>query len=169
MDFKTINLTQGKTTVIDLEDYPRILTTPYTYPYQRTTKIHWKAEEDHTRNGQFYAVALLQPGAKTKRFKIRMHRWILCPPDDMVIDHIDGDGLNNRKDNLRICTMSGNSMNSKPRKSKYPRGIQKIDNGYVARIGYQNKRYYLGYYKTLSEAVKAYTLKAKELFGAYVY
>lgn len=63
--------------------------------YERVSKYKW-----HYNNG--YAV---------NSFGYRMHRLIMMPPDNMVIDHINHDRLDNRRENLRICTQFENSQN----------------------------------------------------------
>ena len=45
-----------------------------------------------------------------------LHRVLMEPPEDMVIDHIDGDGLNNRRSNMRICTLAENFSFAQDRK-----------------------------------------------------
>ena len=167
---KKIKLTHNKVALIDDSDYDLVRYIPHTYPYQRTNLIHWKAEEDCTRPGKFYAVALL-PVAPYKRKKIRMHRWILGAKKGEIVDHLNGKGLDNRRHNLRICTTSENSANSKKRKRKkdLPQGVTIVEGKYVARIGHRNKRMYLGYFNTPKEAALAYNKKSKELFGDYGY
>ena len=83
----------------------------------------------------------------------------------------DGDGLNNQKANLRICTRSQNKMNGKSYKnssSKY-KGIWwvKKNKKWRVRIRLNNKTIHLGYFKDETEAAKAYDSKAKELFGEF--
>jgi hypothetical protein len=91
-----------------------------------------------------------------------------------IIDHIDGNELNNTKKNLRIITYQQNTFNQKIQKrkktSKY-KGVYKYKNiknkKYCAYITINKKRISIGYYYTEIEAAKAYDEKAKELFGEY--
>lgn len=102
--------------------------------------------------------------------KGRLHRYIMNCPDDMVVDHINGNKLDNRKCNLRICTVQQNNMNKKSKnKNNLPRGVEKDKNRYKAYITYNHKRIYLGSYKTIEEASEAYNNKAYELYGEYAY
>lgn len=121
-------------------------------------------------------------GSKSKRYRfIRIdktaylaHRLAFLyvtgsiPP---CIDHVDGDGLNNKWENLRACTMSQNQANRKRNKnSKHPyRGIQRNKNSssYFARISYGGVTYRLGTFSSPEEASLAYEKKAKELFGEF--
>jgi hypothetical protein len=128
----------------------------------------------------------LQP---LKKQTILMHRYILdlsCNNTytDPVIDHIDGNGLNNTKSNLRLCNRSQNAMNKKLKSNSKTgwRGVRKIISysrgrnktlailkkpwcAYITPKG--QKRINIGYYETPEEAARAYDEKAKELFGEF--
>jgi hypothetical protein len=103
-----------------------------------------------------------------KKYKF-LHCLILGHKENHQIDHINGNGLDNRKSNLRFVTASQNMQNSKNR-SKHGKGVQlrTYKNGaakYRARIRKNGTLYNLGEYKTKIEAMKAYDKKAIELFG----
>jgi hypothetical protein len=103
---------------------------------------------------------------------IRMHRFILNPPKDMQIDHINGIKHDNRKCNLRLATNTQNQRNTFKRKretsSKYKGVHWRKDMGkWASRIAYEGKRIYLGYYDDETEAAEAYNMKALELFGEF--
>ena len=90
-----------------------------------------------------------------------------------MVDHKNGNGLDNRRKNLRICTMSENMMNrgktkvhSGKFKGVYDCGDSKT-NPYTAKIQKDGKVYHLGHYKTPEEAAKTYDAKAKELHGEF--
>lgn len=95
-------------------------------------------------------------------------------PKDKVVDHINGDTLDNRKQNLRICTKAENNRNRRvnsrlgtvPYKGVYKRKNSKI-NSYRASVSYQDKTYNLGHYNTPEEAAEVYNNKATELFGEF--
>jgi hypothetical protein len=100
----------------------------------------------------------------------RLHRYITNCPDDMVVDHINGNRLDNRKCNLRICTHSENNANRKPKENRsLPKGVVKKGNRYRAYITHNKERMYLGSYKTIEEAQKAYKEKSQELYGDFTY
>ena len=88
-----------------------------------------------------------------------------------IIDHIDGDGLNNRINNLRECTNSQNQMNTgKP--SSNTSGVKGVswrsrDNVWQVRIGFSGKYIWLGSFKRIEDAEQAYKDKAKQLFGEF--
>ncbi len=90
-------------------------------------------------------------------------------PSDEV-DHKDGDGLNNRWDNLRVATRSQNHANSKRASDNTTgfKGVRKQRNGrYQARIAIKGKRLHLGTFQTPEAAHAAYCKAAKELFGEF--
>jgi len=93
-----------------------------------------------------------------------------CPPNKEV-DHKDHNGLNNRKNNLRICSRSqnlGNKLISDRNTSGY-KGVSfnKFNGKYSALIGFEGKQYHLGYFNKPEKAHKKYVEKAKELFGEF--
>jgi len=101
-----------------------------------------------------------------------IHRLVMGETDPKVnIDHIDGNGLNNRKANLRRATVPQNHWNSKTysnNRSGYKGvGWSKDHGAWRARIKCHNRSMLLGYFSTKEEAARAYNEKAKELFGVY--
>ncbi len=94
------------------------------------------------------------------KFKtVRLHRFILNAPANMLVDHANQDVLDNRKINLRLCTPAQNQANtkrSKINKTGY-KGVRKTTNGkYEARIAVNGKRLQVGTFNTAEEAYKAY-------------
>jgi len=83
-----------------------------------------------------------------------MHRVIMSPPIDKVIDHINHNGLDNRKINLRICSNRENLLNRRKRITKTNKkvGIYFINNRYVILKSYKMITLYGGCFKTLKEA-----------------
>lgn len=105
--------------------------------------------------------------------QISMHRFLMNCPSGLEVDHINRNGLDNRRENLRIVTSSQNKANSpgwKNRLSKY-KGVSrhkdcKVWNSEIQKDG---NRYHLGYFKTEIEAAFARDIAAKILFGKYAY
>jgi len=88
--------------------------------------------------------------------KVRLHRLIMDAPTDMVVDHINGDTLDNRKQNLKIITLAENNKNMRQRVDNISgvSGVyyEKSSGLYVAEIQVNNKKIYLGRYNTLLHA-----------------
>jgi len=154
-DMKRIPLTQGKFALIDDEDFERV------------SQYKWHASKSrycwYARKGRTIVI-------KTKS-KL-MHNLIITTPKGMQIDHINRNGLDNRRKNLRIVTPSENRMNlvSHCGSSKY-KGVSwhTIDKRWRAYITKNRKRYWLRTHKTQEEAARTYDKAAKELFGKYAY
>jgi hypothetical protein len=151
-EIRLISLTQGKFAIVDAADYDWL------------KKYKWHLLV--VRNKIFYAGSYFDG-----RF-VKMHRLIMNPPSDMVIDHIDRNGLNNTRSNLRICTARQNSYNRKgrPTASKYKGVIWSTRrNKWIARIRNFGMSKQIGSFKNEISAAKAYDLKAAELFGEFAY
>src|SRR5262245_54770890 len=101
-----VPLTQGKVALIDDEDAPRILTHKWTLSFDRKR-----------RRKVFYAVRYVR-NEDGSRMSIGMHREIMNAPDHLEVDHINGDGLDNRKANLRLATRAQNLRNTHRPKGK---------------------------------------------------
>ncbi len=94
-----------------------------------------------------------------------IHRYLMNPKQNEIVDHINNNPLDNRISNLRICTSSENSHNRKIKVDKYA-GVYKNKNGnYGAQITKDEISYRLGTYLTEEEAARAYDTKARELYG----
>lgn len=129
--------------------------------FEKVNQYEWYANKNkHT----FYARTLINGKA------IQMHNFIM---NGKPIDHIDHDGLNNQKSNLRMATYSQNNMNKIPKvngSSKF-KGVTwyKEGNKWLAHIGINKKQINLGYFVSEIEAAQAYNNKARELFGEFAY
>ena len=90
---------------------------------------------------------------------------------DKSIDHIDGNRTNNRINNLREATFSQNSINSKIRNDNIhgSKGISKIPYGWTSHIWLNKEKYYLGFFKTKSEAMAARSKAEIKYFGEWNY
>lgn len=99
-----------------------------------------------------------------------MHRLILNPPRDMEVDHRDGDGLNNRRTNLRMCSHVQNSRNQRSRcgSSEY-KGVSWDGNAqkWRASIKQEGRCVYLGSFGTEVSAARAYNEAAVNRFGQF--
>jgi hypothetical protein len=150
---RRIKLSWGKWAVIDAEDYARL------------SQYQWCAVE---KARTCYAKTFDLDGAI-----LSMHRVVANAPKGLLVDHINHNGLDNRKSNLRLCTNSQNLQNKRPRSgctSKY-KGVywHKDRKKFCAKIHLNRKAIHLGYFKDEIEAAKAYDKKAIELFGEFAY
>ena len=106
-------------------------------------------------------------GVKHK-FDVAMHRVLLPLPHGWTVDHRNGNGLDNRKDNLRPATVALNNQNQKPRNTSSPyKGVAKAQGKWRAAISVGGQFYYLGNHETQEAAARAYDAKAVELLGEY--
>lgn len=102
-----------------------------------------------------------------------LHRFLMNPDKDMVVDHIDGDTMNNRKSNLRVCETKENLRNSKHRinnTSGY-KGVTwfKPTRQWMAYIMVDYKHKTLGYFDDIEDAVEARKVAEDKYFGEYSY
>ena len=105
--------------------------------------------------------------------QLRMHRVIMNAPAGLVIDHIDHEGLNNTKRNLRSCTKAQNAHNQRPQKgrsSKY-KGVcwSKRERKWYSRIQYQGRPRSLGLFANERDAARARDAAALALHGEYAF
>lgn len=92
-----------------------------------------------------------------------LHRLIAKPGIGLIVDHADGNKMNNTRANLRVCTFSQNNANKRTR-SPGRRGIRKKKNRWYARIKEKGIEKYLGCYKSKDEAIEAYNRAAVSIF-----
>ena len=150
---KEIKLTQNKTSLVDNEDFKCL--------------NHYKWFVIRDRN-TYYACRMIYVNGKRRR--LLMHRDILKTPHGFISDHIDGNGLNNQRSNLRVCTIQQNSMNVKrSRGTSQYKGVRwhKRDKKWRAQIGFNNKVLYIGDFKDEIDAALAYDKMAHELHGEF--
>lgn len=111
------------------------------------------------------------PGSGHRGKFVRMHRLIMKAKDGDILDHINGNGFDNRKGNLRFCSVSENLCNRGPKKNN-PWGIKGIRfdkrrGRFFASICVNYKSHFLGYFDTAEEAGKAYADNVVKYHGAF--
>jgi hypothetical protein len=134
----------------------------------------WQLTYNTTDNKRLYYVSKTIGGRKGKKWKL--HRLIMhlrgIDIKRKEIDHINGDGLDNRFDNLRVSTSSQNKINRGARKDNRlgMKGVELLPSGrYASYIFVDGKKMHIGVYDTPEEAGLAYNRKAIELWGEYTW
>lgn len=130
--------------------------------YDFLMQWNWYALKD---NNTFYAIS-------NSPYQ-RMHRVVMSAKKGELYDHVNGNGLDNRRINLRRCSVSQNGMNRGKTGhllSKYKGVSWHIrDKVWVVQIQKNNKSIYIGSFKSEIDAALAYNKKAKELFGEFAH
>jgi hypothetical protein len=140
---KTIELTTGEYAIVDDDDYPLL------------KKLSWH----HLKSGKHLIYAATGNPARL------MHRMIIAVPDGLYTDHLDGNGLNNQKSNLRIVSHRENMQNVHIKKSSIYPGVtwDKYNEKWRAKIKINGKHLCLGRYDLEIDAFNAYCKKLKEV------
>jgi len=133
--------------------------------YYKFSKYSWYL------SAKGYACRRTEIGGVSKNHYI--HRGVANTPDGKITDHIDGDKLNNCRNNLRVCNFSQNMQNrgpSKANKSGY-RGVwwRKSRKRWTSNIRVNKKRIWVGAFKNKRDAAEAYNKAAKKYFGKFAF
>lgn len=150
-----IPLSQGLVTIIDARDFALIC------------NHKWYASKGGNTQ---YAVTNIYREDRS-RGRLALHRVLMDAPAGMDVDHIDGDGLNNRRSNLRLATRSQNIYNKPANRggtSKF-KGVHwnpKL-NKWRASVTIKGVKTNIGCFVDEADAARAYDVKARELFGEY--
>lgn len=150
---RTISLSQGYVALVDESAACLVEGRP------------WHIEKK--KGGLLYAIS------RHKRAIVWMHRLILGVPDGVLVDHRDGNGLNNRRSNLRPATKTQNAQNSRPSLGFTSRfkgvGWYRGRNRscWRARIRVDGTQIHLGIFDSEEEAARCYDAAALRLFGEF--
>jgi hypothetical protein len=146
---KSITMTNGVRTIVD-DDM-----------HEMYGKYNWT---QHTKG---FACRSMKMEGKWKT--VFLHRLVMNVPQGKEVDHINGDRLDNKKSNLRICSREDNAKNRMKRyDSQQPfKGIRLRKGRWEVNLQCDKKAYYLGRYNTAIEAAKVYDKYAKKYFGQF--
>ncbi len=153
---KTITIKPGIETILDDADFERL------------SGYSWHVHKNES--GQLYAYRCARKEGKRWAW---MHRDILNPPKSLMVDHKNTNSLDNRRDNLRICTGSQNNMNRRvdayvDKTSKF-KGVSfdKVRRKWRAQIKLNHITKFIGRFSCEAEAALAYNGCAREMFGEF--
>ncbi len=154
---KTLTLSRGKVALIDDADFEWL--------------SQWKWHAVWSTNG-FYAKRQMRVGVKKQR-AVALHRVLVNAQEDQIVDHRDGNTLNNQRYNLRICNAGQSARNRGVQNRPKPtgttsvfKGVHKVRKGWEARITLNGKRHCKTLYNEV-EAARYYDVKAIELHGEF--
>ena len=148
-----IPLTQGKVAIVDATDFEWLSQWKW---YALCNNNIWRA----------YRQTRVSVG---KQKVMPMHRQIMLAPDGKAVDHVNHDGLDNRRANLRVCSIAENNMNRRSVRgatSKYL-GVCAERTKWRARIRHHGKLFSIGLFTDEVEAALAYDAEARKLFGEF--
>lgn len=155
---RTIPLSQGYEAIVDDADYPLV------------SQYKWSVNSNGKRNSQYAYRSL--PRQRRPQKHLLLHRFIMQPSEQQEIDHIDGNGLNNTRKNLRFCTRRENCWNTGKFKRKCKSSfkgvsIHKASGLWVGYLNHMGRRAWTGYYKSEQEAARARDFVAIQLYGPF--
>jgi len=142
----SVPLTLGLVALISASDLPLV------------SKHKWQARPRRDGKGHY---AVSSGGT-------RMHRLLLGVWDSRIVDHRDGDGLNNRRSNIRVGTQSENCVNRRQTPGQYLRGARPKKGLWQAYIKFQGRQRSLGYFATEAEAHAVYLAEAARMHGDWM-
>ena len=152
----TVVLTRGFVAVIDAEDA------------EIAAAYNWSFRPTHAGRG--YAYRAIDSGKQAFSLHGSVFRGEV--PDGLVLDHKDGDGLNCRKENLRIATRGQNKTNGpghRGRKGQYKGVVETAAGRFVASIQVDRQIFRLGRFNTAEEAARAYDAAARKHFREFAW
>lgn len=151
---KKIHLTQGKTTLVDDEDYDLLI------------KYKWCAHKQKT--GVFYAHTNIRQNDGSYKTE-SMHRILMEPEEGEDVDHVDCNGLNNQKHNLRVCTHAENCRNSARRKKNRSgyKGVDFNNNKWRVRLKVDGRTVVNRRFSDISDAIREYKRCSEKYHGDF--
>ena len=160
-EFRLIRMSQPRYAKVDPADYEQL------------RKYEWFVGK-RRNGGSFYAGAYVTDSKTGKEKIIFMHREIIEVHKKMVVDHINNDGMDNRRANLRRATHSQNMCNRKKRSGAHTsrhKGVywDKEKRKWIAHIGFMGRNMHLGCFYSEIEAAKARDRAAKKYHGEFAY
>lgn len=161
-----VELNKGIKTIIDAEDLPKLGKHVW---YARVADNKAKTIKYYAAYSYHYKI-----GDRKRCDPVFLHRLIIDAPKGLFVDHINGNTLDNRKDNLRLCTVAQNCANqakTSAKKTSIYKGVYfcKSDRKWRASIKHNRKQTSLGRFNSEIDAAKAYNNAALSLFGEFAH
>ncbi len=151
---KEIALSRGLVTQVDDEDFENL------------SAHKWYAQPGS--KGNFYAARQIRIRPNKQR-ALQMHRVLINAPDGLEVDHVDYNGLNNQKENLRLATYAENKRHENLRTTNNSgfKGVSRKGRKWAARICIQEQQIWLGCFDTAVEAAHCYDAAVIKHFGEF--
>lgn len=151
---RTIALTQGKVAIVDDEDFEWLSQWKWTY--------RWKKAN--------YGIAVFKRWQHGRQVTYKMHRMIAGAQPGEIVDHKNGNPLDNRRCNLRICTIQENLRNrtrKKPDCSSRFKGVHRSGNRWIAQIRVSGRGFHLGSFVEEEDAALMYDVACQIIYGEF--
>lgn len=161
--YRLIPLTQGQNAIVDIDNFAFL------------SQWNWHAIADPSIKNSYAArvetVGRCSHCGSGIQRTLQMHRVILNCPEGKLVDHVNGNSLDNRKENLRIATEAQNARNHKAW-TRNPSGFKGVHRNrgmkpWRARIVVNGKNIAIGFFESPEEAAKAYDKEAKKHHGQF--
>lgn len=132
--------------------------------FEIVSKYKWSISGYGYARAAKYDTGILDKNGHIKQRVIKMHRLIMNAPTGISVDHINGNPLDNRRKNLRLCTMSQNLSNRPRQKNNTSgyKGVYSHQGKWVAEVKCKGKKFYLGIFDDKNSAALAYNVAAKK-------
>lgn len=151
---KEVALSKGKVAIVDDEDFDRV------------SEYRWFYRGLHGRSSVEYAIRTFYRDGKHRT--VYLHRFILDAPHGVEVDHIDRNGLNNRRSNIRLATRSLNEANKDhPLGKSGFRGVHPMRSKWRGQIMVNQVTYRSTYFSDPVDAARWYDEQARKHFGEF--
>lgn len=156
-----VALTRGKVCLVDLSDWDRV----------RGYRWHAKWENREWAGvRRFYAATSVRDAATGQQTKLKMHRLLIDAPDGYMVDHRNRDSLDNRRENLRLCTNAQNQANSPSRggTSRF-KGVtwNARKRRWLVAFRANGQYRFVGYFRDEEEAARAFDVASLRANGPF--